>query len=119
MKATITKIHPLSESRTEAAYIRIEFQLDDEKKSWAKTDIVIAYRNYKRWKPVIKKGVGAMLTNLKMRQPNEVDGDSYPVIVNSGAETSQIEEVSTSGALAAMAKTPVWESLRAKLHPKT
>ena len=78
MKATVIRIHPLKMSRTESAFIRIEFILEGGE--WAKTDIVTKYRNYSRWIDIIKKGKGTTLSNLNIRRNGEVDGDSYPVI---------------------------------------
>jgi hypothetical protein len=79
MKGTVIEVHPLKMSRTEHAFIRIEFMFEDGK--WAKTDIVTKYRNYNRWKPIIDRGVGTALANLTLRKNGEVNGDSYPVIL--------------------------------------
>ena len=77
MKAKIIKIDPLKQSRTEKAFRRIYFMLDDG--TWAKTDIVPAYRNFKIWKPIIEmfeKGAEVFLDGINLRNPQEVDGDS-------------------------------------------
>ena len=77
MKAKIIKIDPLKQSRTEKAFRRIYFMLDDG--TWAKTDIVPAYRNFKIWKPIIEmfeKGAEVFLDGIELRNPQEVDGDS-------------------------------------------
>ena len=95
MKAEIIKIHRLKSSKTEASFIRVEFKMEDG--SWAKTDIVPVYRNYKRWKPLLAKGVGTQLDNLKLRREGEVDADSYPY-----AFMPMVETISPMSAFANM-----------------
>ena len=79
MKGEVLKIIPLKLSRTEGSYYRITFTMEDGE--WAKTDIVTKYRNYSRWKKIIEAGPGTIVGNLKMRSDGEVDGDSYPEIL--------------------------------------
>jgi len=75
MIGEIIKILPMKESRNEGeAYLRVEFKLEDGK--WAKTDLVLSFRNYWRWKRVAR--VGNILRNLKMKDEITVDADSYP-----------------------------------------
>jgi hypothetical protein len=94
MRGTIIDIHPLKMSRTEHAFIRIEFMMEDGK--WAKTDVVTRYRNYNRWKPIIQKGRTTALGNLKFRREGEVDADSYPVILTEPIIIKKEEEVNAS-----------------------
>lgn len=114
MKGEITKIHKLKSSQTEASFIRIEFKMEDG--SWAKTDIVPIYRNYKRWKPIIKRGVGTVLKNLEFRTPNEIDADSFPLLVTPEV-APQINMFETLKDLPEKAGAE-WEKLREKFHPK-
>lgn len=78
MKGTLVRILPLTLSRSEGAYYRLEFKLENGE--WAATDIVTKYRNYSRWAPIIKLGVGTTLENLELKASNKVDGDSYPIV---------------------------------------
>lgn len=72
-KGTISKIHPVQYGK-DGPFIRLEFQMQN--KNWAKTDLVLSFRNYQRWKEYLK--VGMALDKLKMRHNGEVDADSYP-----------------------------------------
>lgn len=74
MKGTITKIHPLKESRNRNSYIRIEFELEDGK--WAKTDVCPDFRNFARWKPILAAGIGVEVSGLTIRNKSEVNADS-------------------------------------------
>ena len=74
MKAEITKIHPTKTSRNGHSFIRVEFKLDTGK--WAKTDLVPTFRNFKRWKPFLDKGIGTFLTGVKLKDNGTVDADS-------------------------------------------
>jgi len=74
MRATISKIHPIEYSRNRGSYIRVEFKLEDG--SWAKTDLVPSFRNYERWRNLLK--VGMDLDNITIKKRCEVDADSFP-----------------------------------------
>lgn len=77
MKAKILNIDPLKESRAEKSFRRIYFIMEDG--TWAKTDIVPAYRNFKTWKPIIQmfeQGAEVFLDGVKFRSENEIDADS-------------------------------------------
>jgi hypothetical protein len=75
MKATLTKIDPLKASiSNNGTFRRIYFELEDG--SWAHTDVVPEFRNYKRWKPIIEKGVGTELTGIRVKFGSKVDADS-------------------------------------------
>lgn len=93
MKAKIIKIDPLKESRTEKAFRRIYFIMEDG--TWAKTDIVPAYRNFRNWKPIIElfeKGAQIFVEGLEMRNKAEVDADSLVRISTSGFEIIKRQE---------------------------
>ncbi len=93
MKAKIVKIDPLKTSRAEKSYRRIYFTLEDG--SWAKSDIVPAYRNFRIWKPIIQlfeAGAVVFLDGVELRQPNEVDADSLVKITNAGFEIIKVNE---------------------------
>lgn len=74
MKAVITKVHPLKESRNRNSYIRIEFELEDGK--WAKTDVCPDFRNFARWKGILAIGVNVSVGGLVIRNKSEVNADS-------------------------------------------
>lgn len=78
MEAEITKILPFTKSRNSGTYMRIEFKLEGG--SWAKTDIVIGFRNYRRWKRVAR--VGNIVKGLKIKDLITIDADSPVQIVN-------------------------------------
>lgn len=89
MRGTVIKVHPTKYSRTEGAFIRLEFMMEDGE--WAKTDIVTKYRNYSRWQPIIKAGAETALDGLLLRKKGEVDGDSYPRITHKRIEIKKRE----------------------------
>lgn len=95
MRGTVIKIHPIKYSRTEGAFTRIEFKLEDG--SWAKTDIVSKYRNYSRWQPIIKAGAETALDGLMLRKQGEVDGDSYPRITHEKIEIKKRSDLKPVG----------------------
>ena len=72
MKAQITSIKPtLSKYGGKFYYV---FFKDDNGKSF-KTCLFPTMRNFPRWKSVMK--VGAILTNLKIKEKNLIDADSW------------------------------------------
>lgn len=80
MKAEITKIDELKASaHYPVAFRRIYFKMEDG--SWAVTDVVPSYRNYRYWKPVIEAGVGTTITNVRLKEKSKVDADSPVKIV--------------------------------------
>lgn len=93
MKAKIIGIDPLKTSRTEKAYRRIYFLMEDG--LWAKTDIVPAYRNFKNWKTIIelvdKKAV-IYVDGLKYRSKSEVDADSLVKITLDKFEIRKVQD---------------------------
>jgi len=76
MLGTITKIHELKESRNGNWFMRVEFRLKNG--DWAKTDLCPSFRNYERWKYLLKVGVD--LTGLNLKRKGEVNADSYPEV---------------------------------------
>lgn len=76
MRGTISKIHPIKRSRNGNSFVRVEFRLENG--SWAKTDICPDFRNFSRWKDILKLGID--LTGLVLKNTTEVDADSYPII---------------------------------------
>lgn len=82
MIGQIYKIDPLKIGKNKEAFHRVYFNMKgalDGHKFWAKTDIVLSYRNYAKWKPLLK--VGNIITGLRMRRPDEVNADSNPKLV--------------------------------------
>jgi len=78
MIGEITKILPIRNSRNYGdLYIRVTFKL--EGRGWAKTDLVPGFRNYKRWRKLLK--VGNILGNLKMKDEKTIDADSQPILI--------------------------------------
>ena len=72
MKAQITRITPtLSKYGGKFYYV---FFKDDNGKSF-KTCLYPTMRNFLRWKTVMK--VGAVLTNLSIKEKNLIDADSW------------------------------------------
>lgn len=92
MKGSIIKIHPMKNSRNGNRFIRVEFRMED--KSWAKTDICPDYRNYARWKDLLRSGV--TLTGLNKKRDNEVDADSFPQLFSSGNEGKYVMQADGS-----------------------
>ena len=82
MTGEIIKILPLTKSVNGNSYIRVEFKLSNGK--WAKTDICPDYRNYQRWKNIIK--VGNNLDNLILKNNDTIDADSFPEILKTADE---------------------------------
>jgi hypothetical protein len=78
MRGKITKIHEPQTSRLEHTFIRIEFLMEDG--SWAKTDVVPSYRNYRFWKMFIETGSHSFVENLEYRAKGEIDADCRPQV---------------------------------------
>lgn len=74
MKGEIKKIHPYKYSADGEPYYRVEFTLENS--SWAKTDLVPSFRNYKQWTPFLR--VGVRLKGLELRRPKEINADCIP-----------------------------------------
>lgn len=92
MIGIITRIDQPKESRNPMqVFYRVYFKLIDEhrKTIWAKTDLVISFRNFSRWKPLLK--VGNLLDGLKLRSAETVDADSYPIFIEGGMDMVDVE----------------------------
>lgn len=101
MKGKIYKIDTLKTSRNKGeVFKRVYFEMYgalDGHKFWAKTDIVPSFKNYGRWRDLLK--VGNTLDGLSMRKPDEVNADSRPRLIEalteikkqSPAEIAEIE----------------------------
>lgn len=80
MIGQIYKIDELKQSRNKGeVFYRVYFTMRgalEGHKFWAKTDIVPNFRNYGKWKPLLK--VGNILSGLQMRRHDEVNADSSP-----------------------------------------
>jgi len=78
MRGEITKIDQFHNSVNDGeVFKRIYFELDGN--IWGKTDLVIGFRNYRRWDKVAR--VGNVLDGLVMKNADTVDADSWPVLV--------------------------------------
>jgi len=80
MRGKITRIDTVKRSHT-GDYQRVYFQLENG--NFAKTDLVSSFRNYSRWKPLLK--VGNVLGNLNIKEKGKVttvNADSYPMIAS-------------------------------------
>ncbi len=76
MTGEITKIDLPKQSRNpNEVFIRIHFKMFHTG-DWARSDLVPTFRNFKRWRPLLKKG--NILTDLLMLDENSIDADSYP-----------------------------------------
>ena len=78
MRAKITKIDRPKYSRNgDTVFYRVYFEL--ESGAWAHTDLVSTYRNFERWRSILKSGVGTKIdgVNLKRGYNNKVDADSF------------------------------------------
>ena len=79
MLAQLTKIHEAQLSRNgNVSFTRIDLKLADG--SFAQTDLVKSYRNYARWRPIIKAGVGTWIDGVLLISPNKVNADSKVMI---------------------------------------
>ena len=101
MRGEITKIDIFKNSINEGdVFKRIYFELDGN--IWGKTDLVIGFRNFKRWDKVAR--VGNVLEGLVMKDQATVDADSRPSIVKAKVvekealtEMEKLEKMSKEG----------------------
>ena len=79
MQAEIIKIDkPVNSASVKGKkYIRVYFKILETGK-FAKTDLVMGFRNFKRWKPYLK--VGNVLDNLRLKDEKTIDADSFPIL---------------------------------------
>ena len=77
MEGQITKIEKLAKSHNKGqSFIRVHFRLANGQ--WAKTDLVPGFRNFKRWKPLLKER--NTLYALRLKDKETVDADCFPKI---------------------------------------
>lgn len=82
MLAKINKIDQLKSSRNAGqTFTRVHLQIKnlDGSYSYAHTDLVPTFRNYARWKDLLR--VGNILGNLTQLKNGKIDSDSYPKFV--------------------------------------
>jgi len=72
------KVHPTKQG-TMGFYQRLEFK--DQNGKWYKTDTVIGFRNYARWRKVLRLGIGTHITNYIIKDELTIDADSPIKIV--------------------------------------
>lgn len=89
----IKEVDEMKASRNGGAFKRVYFQMRvpdsmldlkvgepvPKKYFWAKTDLVLTYRNYKRWENLLKPG--NVLKNLFLKTENTVDADCFPELM--------------------------------------
>lgn len=97
MTGEIIKIDPLKKG-SGGKYIRVHFKMVDGR--WAKTDLVINFRNFRRWERLLR--VGNIIGNLRMKDEKTVDADSWPLILLDGKKKKRerkntIEELAKMG----------------------
>jgi len=93
MIGKITKIDTLKSSRNKGeAFKRVYFKLKIREGEfvWAKTDIVMSFRNYKNWKGLLLEG--NILDGLKLKVPGTVDADSKPILLRKAEESTPFSQ---------------------------
>lgn len=73
--------YPKYSRNGDVAFRRIYFELEDG--SWAATDLVPSFRNYKWWEPVVKSGIGTVIGGvfLKDGYRDKINADSQVFII--------------------------------------
>ena len=80
MTGIVTKIDPPKENSWHSGvFIRIYFKMDDG--TWAQTDVVPTFRNYRYWKPIIESGVDTRVGNLAYKSKAKINADCEPCII--------------------------------------
>lgn len=82
MTAKLKKMDTPKYSRNgKVCFQRLYFELEDG--SWAATDLVPSYRNYKWWEPVIKSGIGTEIGGIFLKDGyrDKINADSQVYIV--------------------------------------
>ncbi len=82
MKAKLKKMdYPKYSRNGYVSFRRIYFELEDG--SWAATDLVPSFRNYKWWEPVINSGIGTVIGGvfLKDGYRDKINADSQVFII--------------------------------------
>ena len=78
MVGELLKILTAKVSRNGNTYIRLTFKMTDG--GWAKTDICPGFRNYSRWKNVLKANPATLIKGLILKRPGEINADCAPEI---------------------------------------
>lgn len=76
MQATITDIHEMKMGNGHL-FQRVTFKLADG--SWAKTDLVPDFRNYRHWDGKIARG--NVLDGICLKDSKTVDADFQPILL--------------------------------------
>ncbi len=82
MTAKLKKMDQPKYSRNgKVCFQRLYFELEDG--SWAATDLVPSYRNYKWWEPVIKSGIGTEIGGVFLKESyrDKINADSQVYIL--------------------------------------
>lgn len=80
MRGEIYKVDPLKESANKGqSFYRLYFKL--ESGAWAATDVVPAFRNFRRWKPILDQSVPIKVDGLTLKGPEKVDADSLVKLI--------------------------------------
>jgi len=78
MICEIIKIHLPQKSRNGNTYLRVEFKMEGG--GWLKTDLCYDFRNWSRWKKILK--IGNLIGNLILKDATTIDADSRPIKLN-------------------------------------
>jgi len=96
MIGKIIKIDQRKQSFTsQVAYIRVHLmvgEVSSKERTWAKTDLVSSFRNYKKWKDLLE--INNILGGLKLKDKETVDSDSPVYLIQKEPkEPEEAEEV--------------------------
>jgi hypothetical protein len=92
MNAIVTKIDQLKMSRNgDAVFRRIYFRLEDG--SWAVTDVVSSFRNFKYWRPVIEAGVGSSIGGVELLAQGKVNADSKVYVIKAPTKVEAVKQL--------------------------
>jgi hypothetical protein len=95
MTIEITKIDPPKQSSDgRHAYRRVYFKEIGSGK-FLMTDLVMGFRNYARWKNLLK--AGNFIGGVYEKAPGRIDADSVPYLANPRNEESEIEQLAKMG----------------------
>lgn len=102
IQARITKIDSKKNSRNhEQTFVRVYFRImtpqGNPSKLWAKTDLVDTFRNFTRWRPLLK--VDNLLGGLRLKDGHSdtVDADSEVYLIK--AAPMSVEQEAKQGQL--------------------
>ena len=78
IEAEIIRIDERKNSRNpEQTFIRVHFKTEGG--TYYKTDLVPGFRNWRRWKSLLR--VGNILCNLDLKNAETLDADSWPIFL--------------------------------------